>query len=116
MAITYKTSDGKEFTKLEDAQKHDNTLGFDENHKKIYDTINNYLGSIDLMNQSIKKMQRECRHPKVMAEAKSSTGHYCPEDNHYWFNIECKCCRKEWQEDQDNSKYKNNPNVEWIKK
>lgn len=114
--ITYKTSDGKEFNNLEDAQKHDATLGFDEFHHNIHQDILKNNETINLLNSEIKRLQRCCSHPAVKIKATASTGNWCQSDDRYWYDIECKCCLKKWREDQEDSKYKTNDiNVEWMK-
>ena len=68
------------------------------------------------LSQELYALQDACPHNDKTGKYGSNTGNYDPSEDSYWYEINCKCCKKAWSEDQSNSKYKNNPNVEWIKR
>ncbi len=60
--------------------------------------------------------REECQHEYVKIKACSDTGNYDRSQDSYWYEIECKCCEKRWNEDQGTSKYKTyDKNTEWIR-
>lgn len=50
--------------------------------------------------QAIRALQNECKHPNHTKVAKSNTGNYDPSADCYWYECRCPDCGKYWHEDQ----------------
>lgn len=102
----YVVADGTEFSSKEAAMEYQTAadkLGeeFAEKRKEFLKIQENLARALDAQ----LSFQENCTHDFVTIEAKSDTGNYDRSQDCYWFSIECKCCNKRWNEDQDKSKY-----------
>lgn len=120
MTKIYVVADGSEFSSKEAAMEYQTAadkLGeeFAAKRKEFLKLQENLGRALDAQ----LSFQEECSHEYVTLEPKSDTGNYDRSQDCYWFTIECKCCNKRWDEDQDKSKYSmhgNDKRVEVIRR
>ena len=66
---------------------------------KVSTRYNRLKAKADKIQQAIKDLQEECKHPNVKRESKAFTGSYL-DSNSYWYEFKCPDCQKFWCEDQ----------------
>jgi len=59
-----------------------------------------YEKEIDKIYKKINILQERCNHKNTLRKPKSNTGNWDPNDDRYWWEIDCMDCKKHWQEDQ----------------
>lgn len=62
-------------------------------------TMQKLLAERDRIDQTIKKLQERCKHPKAEKTPKGSTGNWDRDDS-YWYVCHCPRCNKRWTEPQ----------------
>ena len=52
--------------------------------------------------EELTMLRDECPHPNAEATkvAKGNTGNYCPQDDSYWYVLNCEFCGKHWTRPQ----------------
>lgn len=117
----YVANDGTEFSSKEAVMEYQTAadkLGaeFAEKRKEFLKLQQNLAKALDAQ----LSFQEECTHEYITIESKSDTGNYDRSQDSYWFVIECKCCEKRWNEDQETSQYRgrryDDPKIEVIRK
>jgi len=62
--------------------------------------VSNLLERRKRIDNQIKKIRETCKHPDHTLINKGNTGNFCPGDDSYWSECECKDCGAQWHQTQ----------------